>query len=77
MKESAKSALQFDSWGIVCKEIDYELIFGEDSDTEIFSFDKASDTIAIVPTITTTPGNYENNFLRFFYVEYPDIYMEV
>ena len=69
--------MKFDSWGSICSNIDFELTYGQGADESILELDKGANTVTLAPSFTSTPETSEKNYLRFFYEDFPEVYMDV
>ena len=73
----AQIALRYDLYNFLCGEIEYELAYGNGADLTILTLDKDSETLVLEPSYNAEPDLYDRNFIRFYYVDYPDIKMDV
>ena len=77
MHELALEALRYDLYGFLCGEIEYEIAYGAGADLSILSLNAEDETIILKPSTSAPPGLYDTNWLRFYYVNFPEIKMDV
>ena len=69
--------MKFDDWGSICSIIDFELTYGQGADESILVLDKVANTVTLAPSFASVPETYEKNYLRFFYEDFPEVFMDV
>ena len=77
MSALAKKALRYDLFNFLCGEIEYELAYGAGADLSILSLNRGNETLVLSPAFNTEPNLYDKNYIRFYYVDYPEIKMDV
>ena len=69
--------MQFDVFEHVCGQIDFELIFGVGVDITILTLDKEAGVVTLEPASNSDPLFSDSYFLRYFYTEFPLVYLDI
>ena len=77
MIDLANEALRYELYNFLCGEIEYDLVYGEGVDLSILRMDRENQILTLQPSISSIPGFYDQIWIRFYYSDYPEIFMDV